>query len=1445
MNNKRTQRVALLVMALFLFLSSFSFVFANEGSIPDEGDLSKLARFQVGESDTGKIIMSSTSPMAAFLRGTGNSATSVSKYYGAYESFSQIITVDGKVAYCVQPEKDLPRNTSYEEQVLNNNAVLKVLYYGYGGSNSGGLMNIVGGNINDAYMDTWMAIRIAYGESISNPAVHNAPGVRYLLDIAEVPVSSLNVGGSPQDATWNSTDKRQETGWYSTSGSGTFTVYVNGTGLGVILDGDNRVHYGDVSAEIGTSFKLVGDKNTDGSKTVFLSTTAQNAAALLFVPTTENWVQDVVSLGVTTNSSASGSVTGNFTRQTTDARIKKVDAETGMTPQGKASLDGTVIGLYDLHTDQEIDRRTVTGGEAYFPKFYLGEYYFKEISPGKGYHLNDTIFPFTADDPDVTITGELSNDVIKIDVHLKKLDSKTGKTPQGNGSLDGAVFGLYEADTNIEIQRKTVSGGGLSFLDVVYGDYYVKEIASGEGYRINNTKYPVKAEAEDITFDVTNETIRGGVKINKIDKELNKAYAQGDATLKGAEFSIINRSKGAVVVDGKTHAVGAICKVITTDENGIASTTASALPHGDYEISETKPSTGYHLDTKWKKSFSIREDGQMVDYTKEPVQEPIIRGGVQIEKWDKELEKSEALGGSNRGKNEDGTHLEGIVLTIKNVSLHNVKVDGKEYKPGEDVKKITTHWNEEKQAYTAETASNTLPYGTYTIRETSTTESYLLSDSSEKTFEIREEGKIVTIDTRGNALVIKDQVVRGDVEFVKIGDGNSVRMSVPWIITNTTTGEEHIVVTDKNGEFSSHSSDRLHSRETNSNDGLIEKAKAKEIIKQSEMKMNTGLWFSTGEAGDQAKVNDSLGALPYGRYIISELRCEANENYNLQCFEFWIYRNNKTVDLGTITNDRIEMYSEALDTKTDSHIAFAEEKTKLQDTVMIEGLIKGREYELRGRLVDLADGSDVIVSGDRVTSTKTFKAKKSDMDIKMDYKLDATDLAGKSVVVYVDLFEVEDDYKVAGHAQLDNEDQTIRFPKIETKAIEKESGDHYGYAGEEVTTIDTVEYTNLIPGEEYLMKGVLMDQSTGKELLDETGDKVTAEKKFTPDKAKGSIELKFTFDASLLAGKSVVVFEDCYQDNKKVATHSDIEDEGQTVHFPKIGTTAKDAMTGLKEILPAGEVTIVDTIRYDNMPLDREITVTGILMDKDSGVPLLIDDKEVTSEVSFTPETASGDIDVAFTFKATGLEGRTIVVFEKAFVGEILLASHEDIEDEGQTIHFPRIKTTATDKETGTHEAMASEITTIVDSVEYANLTPGNTYVMKGKLYIKTGENAGEALIIDGTEVMAEKEFTPTEVSGTIELEFTFDSRGLEGRTLVVFEDCLKDEILVATHADINDVDQSVLITEKTDKNPQTGIFEGEDGFLPFFLISCMIVTIGTVAYRAARRAYRQRKNKE
>lgn len=260
------------------------------------------------------------------------------------------------------------------------------------------------------------------------------------------------------------------------------------------------------------------------------------------------------------------------------------------------------------------------------------------------------------------------------------------------------------------------------------------------------------------------------------------------------------------------------------------------------------------------------------------------------------------------------------------------------------------------------------------------------------------------------------------------------------------------------------------------------------------------------------------------------------------------------------------------------------------------------------------------------------------------------------------------------------EDETEQFvvegeiPTLKTTATDKADGDKLLASSGEVTVSDTVCYEGLKAGKEYSFTATLMDKETGKAFMSEAGEPVSATVTHTPTKASDCTTVDIRVDGSLLAGKKTVVFEDVAREGKTVAVHADINDEGQTVETPgpKVGTTATDHADGDKYLAENTDVVLDDKVCYEGLVPGKEYTLSGTLMDKATGKQLVIEGKPVTSTLAFTPEEAKGCETVSFRFNTSSVVGKTIVVFENVERAGVTVATHADINDEGQTVQVTK-----------------------------------------------------------------------------------------------------------------------------------------------------------------------------
>lgn len=370
--------------------------------------------------------------------------------------------------------------------------------------------------------------------------------------------------------------------------------------------------------------------------------------------------------------------------------------------------------------------------------------------------------------------------------------------------------------------------------------------------------------------------------------------------------------------------------------------------------------------------------------------------------------------------------------------------------------------------------------------------------------------------------------------------------------------------------------------------------------------------------------------------------------------------------------------------------------------------------------------------------------------------------------------------------------------EIGTTATDGADGDHKLLASNQAEIVDSVSYKGLNKGTEYELQGTLMDAETGEALKGMDGKDITATAKFTPKASSGKQKVKFKFDATLLGGHNAVVFERLYLDGKIQASHEDPEDEDQTVEFlpVEIGTTATDAADGDKAIGVGKAVTVEDEVSYKNLATGREYTVTGTLMDSATGEPLKdADGNAVTASTTFEPEDTEGKVKVTFSVDTSTLSNKKLVVFEKLEADGSVIASHEDLTDDGQTVEVipPEIKTSAADGADGDKEVTADGKAAIVDTVKYAGLVPGTEYELQGTLMdAETGEALKGA---DGKEITASAKFTPQTQDGTQDVTFTFDAGALGGAKTVVFEKLFVDGTLIGSHEDPTDKDQTVEIS--------------------------------------------------
>lgn len=952
-------------------------------------------------------------------------------------------------------------------------------------------------------------------------------------------------------------------------------------------------------------------------------------------------------------------------------------------------------------------------------------------------------------------------------------------------SLAGATYGVYsdEGCSNEVATLTTGEDGASNEVELNQGTYWVKEKTPGKGYALDEEAHRVDVQAGQTSEVTSSEPAKNdpfGLYIKKQDMD-GRDDPQGDATLEGAEFTVsfyavdpsgvngvsdLNGKKAdrtwvikTVFGGGSYHAyLNNECKVSGDDwyayddevdgacvPLGVMTVTEKTAPQGydktDGTLLAKVVSTGDgQFDTKVETSGDW---GTVIGTPLEhenggAVNDQVVKGSGTVKglKVDAEHDRAVAQGAAT---------LEGAEVTLYNRSANPVIVGGTEYAKDAEIKTVST------SADGGYDFGVELPFGTYEVKETKASKGYLLNSEWSQTFSIREDGQAVDLTDKDEEL--KEQVARGDFKLDKIDGFSQEEMAgVPFLVTSTTTGESHVVVSDANGIVDTTSAHWRHTDNTNASDAALEGGK---VADESKLTAEAGVWFSG--AGDEAcAADDSRGALPYDTYKVEELRCSKNQGKDLVSFGVTVTSDGYTVDKGTKENADVNLGTTL--TYLDGKVAPADKDVKLTDTVQFQHVAKG-DHKLHGELhaVDEA-GRDLGVVA---TADKQFRNDVTDGTATVDFMVDLSGHQGHKLVAFEYLDGTSSSDSKASHEDLADEGQTVLVPQIGTEA--KGDVEHDADASKgEIELTDTVSYRNLEAGRAYTMRAELHRQQVaengtvtdGGVVKDADGKDVTAEVSFRAEKADGTVDVKFSFsNPGDLAGQTVVAFESLRQGDETFATHADITDEGQSVRFPKVETTLKGDETGDHDAEAKENVTVTDTVHATNLTVGKAYKVSGTLHVKtvaedgtvtDGGELKDAEGNAYTAEKEFTADGKDMDVELSFTVDASQIAGQTVVAFETLSRDGTQLGVHADITDEDQSVHLPKIGTNMLADATGAHEAQATVgedgYIHLTDAVGYSNLIAGKEYKLTAEIHRRgaDGKDAGALTALPGDDEQAD-----------------------------------------------------------------------------------------------------------
>ena len=497
---------------------------------------------------------------------------------------------------------------------------------------------------------------------------------------------------------------------------------------------------------------------------------------------------------------------------------------------------------------------------------------------------------------------------------------------------------------------------------------------------VNYRAYQIKVAGCQDILGSFNDT--GSISLHKASS--NPAMTEGNSN-----YSIAGAKYG--VYYGNT-----LIGTITTDANG-AGKLENVLV-GNYTIKEISSSRGYAIEVSGH-NVSVKVD-QVTDVSvKEiPQSNPM---DILLEKLDSETGKADPQGAASL----KGAEFQ-VDFYAESSAPRAVKSQAAADKTwvfrtdGEGRIKFTKDYlvSGDEFYYQSDGKTICMPLEKVVITEIKAPEGYLINGEIFTAY-ITPSGVKETVLVY-NEQSVPEQVKRGDLEMVKVSDGDQKRLAnVPFTITSLTTGESHTIVTDKNGYATTAATWNRHTHNTNAG-------------KTSE----DGIWFGT------SKPDDSKGALIYDDYEVAEQRCEANQGMKLLKIKVSVYKDSVTIPMGTMTDDRIEIGTTAT-YDTGQKVSKAEGHVTIEDVVRYSGLQAGKTYIIKGKLIDKSTGKPLLVDGKEVVSEKEFTAENFSGEVTVSFTFDASALSSRKIVVFENLYE--DDTEIATHADIADEGQTV------------------------------------------------------------------------------------------------------------------------------------------------------------------------------------------------------------------------------------------------------------------------------------------------------------------------------------------------------------------------------------------------------------------------------------
>lgn len=1040
--------------------------------------------------------------------------------------------------------------------------------------------------------------------------------------------------------------------------------------------------------------------------------------------------------------------------------------------------------------------------------------------------------------------------------------------------LEGAEYAVFN-QSNQAVAKLTTDANGYAKSGLLpSGEYTVKELKAPKGYALDEEGHQVRiTSGQTTTSNLVDKPYNDPVDVllGKYDGE--KTYTGegnlplGSASLKGAEF-VVKYYDGYYDTENEAKESGNPTRtwVMVTDEDGYAnlqdpdnyvvSTTSDGkissdpiyrnsrntptFPLGTYVISEYKAPKGYNLPQPFGKDQTfVRQvtvngaTGEDTNtYNSPEVAEPVFRSDLEFTKA--ASDDSHSLAGVPFKITSKTTHESHVIVTDENGKAstkaswnkHTQDTNGNDWIMSEDAEGIQGFVAKLLDAAKVLDPTCGVWFGQYTDGD----ETKITDPDDERGALPYDEYTLEELPCDANAgyqLIKKDFTVSRDNTFnadntVNLGTLTDQDVSISTQAYDKADGDQEVVAEPDVTVVDKVSCDNLQKgTEYIINGTLMDKTTGKPYVDAAGNEVRGSVTFTAKSQEQDAYVEftfDGSNLTDSTELVVFEDLATTENPDRILADHKELSDQGQTVTvkppvIGTIATDGID---------NDKQVVKDTEMI-VTDTVAYYGLTPGKQYMLKGELMDKATGAVLKdAAGNPVTAEKQFIPNATAGTVEIQFTFNGSNLKkDQSLVAFEHV--LTKGKEIATHAEITDIPQTVTViePSIKTTAKSSQAG-HEGdknvVRDTTATVKDTVEYKNLVPGKEYKVSGTLMVKETGKALLDADGNPITASTTFTPEKPNGSVDVVFEFDADLLAGKKLVAFEKLLRNGIEITFHEDIDDEDQTVEVvpPEVGTTATDTADGDKHMSADPESSITDEIAYKNLIPGDEYQVAGILMDKATGLPLLSgegapaipaeDLQKFTDDLKAACGLGSGNV------SAIEVDGKA---FGDGHEVKLVAGKYEWSDDNGSGQYLEKT-------DDGWKLVEFSDSADMSNSKEIGTYTDDQVKLTKDTpvLPLNPDYEAIAKVMQENPDIVSclsiqKKTFTPEEQSGTVSMDFPINSIYNEDTETVVFEFLFKGSELIANESDIQNEGQTVEIVTPKLSTTATDKTDGDHTLLP------------------------------